>query len=460
MFSRAPNAAGAAATAKSSSEFFAACFWVPALYFVQGLPNTFVDQVAPVFLKDLRLDNSLIIAIGAWAYLPWTLKALWAPLVDGVGKKRTWIIATQFALAATMCVLALGIVAAAGTPAFAWLVVIILATMAAISATHDVAADGFYIIALNSGNQALFSGVRSTFFRLATIFGKGGIIALAGVLILATNPTQGAEQSGSLAPEIAKVAWGEIAFGLAIVVAIFAVVHSLILPRPASDMPAVRQRGLLGRNFVATWKSFFAAKHVALLFAVLLLYRLGEVQIATVSTLFFKDAAASGGLGLDNIDLGLLSGTIGTVALLAGGIVAGIAVAWRGLRFWLWGMLFWLNLPDLIYVAFAHWQPTGNVVIGAGILVEQFGYGFGFAGYMLYMIFACREGEHRVAHYAICSGIMALGAMLPKLWTGALLDALGYENFFWWAIACSIPAFFVVARARKFLPADFGKKVA
>ncbi len=453
IFSQKKDTVTVPSTTKSSTGFFVACFWVPALYFVQGLPNTFVDQVAPVFLKDLQLSNSLIITIGAWAYLPWALKALWAPFVDGIGEKRIWIISMQLAIAWTLFALGLGIFLFAGTAAFPWIAVVALALIAAISATHDIAADGFYILALNSGDQALFSGVRSTFFRLATIFGKGGIIALAGLLIL-----QSSEQ-GPLSLELAQSTWGKIIFALAALIAIFALVHSILLPRPTSDAPAAREcSSSLSKNFVVTWTSFFKKEHVALLLALLLLYRLGEVQISAVSTLFFKDSAEVGGLALDNLRLGLLSGTIGTVSLLAGGIIAGVVVAWKGLRFWLWAMLLFLNLPDLIYVAFAYWRPSGTMVLGAGIAVEQFGYGFGFAGYMLYMIFACEDGAHRVAHYAICSGVMALGAALPKLWTGPMLDFLGYEKFFWWAIVCSIPAFFVVARANKFLPTEFGKK--
>ena len=421
----------------------AACLWVPTLYFAQGLPNTLVDQIAPVFLKDLRLDNALITAIGAWAYLPWTLKALWSPLVDGFGKKRAWIVSMQLAVSGALVALALAIALFAGSAAFPWLAVGALALIAAASATHDIAADGFYMLALDSGGQAIFSGVRSTFFRLAGIFGKGGIIALAGAFIA----------SG----DVPGVAWTKIVFALAGLIALIAATHFFVLPRPACDVPAARS-GNAFANFAETWRSFFRKKELGTLVAFLLIYRLGEVQLGAVSSLFFKDSAEFGGLGIGNIELGILSGTLGTGALLAGGIVAGICVAWRGLKFWLWTMLVLLNLPDLIYVAFAHWRPENSVLLGGGIAAEQFGYGFGFTGYMLYMLFACREGAHRVAHYAICTGIMALGAMLPRFWCGALQDFLGYEAFFGWAILCGVPAFFVVRRAMKSIPADFGRK--
>ncbi len=289
------------------------------------------------------------------------------------------------------------------------------------------------------------------------IFGKGGIIALAGFLLLFYSNENSPQSSFPL--EIAAKAWSEIIFGIAILIAIFALVHFLILPKPISDVPAARERqNSVFKNFATTWKTFFEKKQIALLLAFLLLYRLGEVQIATVSTLFFKDVPELGGLGIDNIRLGILSGTIGTSALLLGGIIAGILVTLRGLKFWFWPMLIFLNLPDLIYVAFAHFQPSGTLALGAGIAIEQFGYGFGFSGYMLYMLFSCSTGTNKVAHYAICSGIMALGAMLPRIWTGTLLEKFGYENFFWWAILCSVPAIFVVAKILKTLPEDFGKK--
>lgn len=426
------------------SIFWSACFWVPTLYFAQGLPNTLVDQIAPVFLKDLKLDNALIITIGAWAYLPWTLKALWSPLVDGVGEKRTWIFLMQLLIALALAVLALGIVFCAGTPAFPWIATGTLALIAAASATHDIAADGFYMLALSSGDQALYSGFRSTFFRLAVIFGKGGIIALAGTLII----------SGGNAPDMA---WTKIILGLAALLALLAATHFFILPHPKTDVPAARDGKML-KNFIDTWCTFFQKKGILTLLFFLFFYRLGEVQIGAVSSLFFKDDLALGGLAIDNVRLGLLSGTIGTIALLAGGILAGVLVAWRGLKFWFLPMLILLNFPNLIYVAFAHWQPSNLSLLGGGIAIEQFGYGFGFTGYMLYMLYACNTGTHRVAHYAICTGLMALGAMLPKFWTGTILDALGYENFFWCAILCTLPGFFAVALISKNLDPAFGKK--
>ncbi|MBQ8444990.1 MAG: MFS transporter [Opitutales bacterium] len=417
-----------------------AALWVATLYFAQGLPNAVVDLVAPVAMKDLGFSNSVITFVAAWAYLPWVLKALWSPAVDSIGRKRSWILKMQIAGALLAAALA-------GTLFFnvpAVVLVAVLFSIAVFSATHDIAADGFYMLALDSGRQAFFSGWRSTFFRLSQVFAKGGIIAAAGVLI-STGASTG-------------TAWTQVFLGVAVLTGIFALIHALILPRPANDVPAGTEKTSLVSDFSDTWKTFFKKERIGFLLFLLLFFRFGEVQISVISPLFFKDAIEHGGLALDNKMFGLLNGTFGVVAMLAGGVIAGWLVSRNGLRTWLWPMIWLLNLPDFIYVALAHWQPGSPAIIGAGIVVEQFGYGFGFTGYMLYMLYACAGTRRAVAHYAICTAFMALGVMIPKLWSGALQQIIGYENFFWWAIICTLPGFWIVAQIRKFLPADFGKK--
>ena len=417
-----------------------AALWVATLYFAQGLPNAIVDLVAPVAMKDLGFSNSVITFVAAWAYLPWVLKALWSPIVDSVGHKRGWILKMQLASAILL-------IALAGTLFFklsATILVIVLFAVAVVSATHDIAADGFYMLALDTGRQAFFSGWRSTFFRLSQVFAKGGIIALAGLLI-----AQGMS---------AGTAWTQVFIGIALLTGTFTLVHALILPRPANDVPAGTEKSSIVSDFYDTWKSFFKKERIGFLLFFLLFFRFGEVQISVISPLFFKDGIEYGGLALDNRMFGLLNGTCGVVAMLGGGIIAGWVVSRNGLRAWLLPMIWLLNLPDLIYVALAHWQPDSPILIGAGIVIEQFGYGFGFTGYMLFMLYACAGTRRAVAHYAICTAFMALGVMIPKLWSGALQQLIGYENFFWWAILCTLPGFWIVARTRKFLPAEFGKR--
>lgn len=426
-----------------SSEKFSlrgvAALWVATLYFTQGLPNAVVDLVAPVAMKDLGFGNGIITFVAAWAYLPWALKALWSPLVDGVGKKRGWIVGAQF----TLAVLFVALAAAFGFGAPAWTVFVALLAVAVVSATHDIAADGFYMLALDSGGQAFFSGWRSTFFRISQIFAKGVLVAVAGILL--------ASEFG------AGASWAGVFFGVALLALLLATLHSVALPFPTSDAPAGARTDSFAHGFIETWKTFFAKDRVGFLLLFLLFFRFGEVQLGVVSPLFFKEAADAGGLGLDNRAFGLLNGTFGVAAMLAGGVLGGWLVSKNGLRAWFLPMVFLLNVPDLIYVAFAHWQPESLPLIGAGIVVEQFGYGFGFTGYMLFMLHASAGTPRAVAHYAICSGFMALGAMLPKIWSGALQVAIGYEAFFWWVVVCTLPGFWLAFRARKIVPADFGK---
>ena len=417
-----------------------AALWVATLYFTQGLPNAIVDLVAPVAMKDFGFENAVITFVAAWAYLPWVLKALWSPLVDSIGRKRGWIIKTQFAGALFILVFAGAL--SFGAPAST--IVLLLFSMAVVSATYDIAADGFYMLALDSGRQAFFSGWRSTFFRLSQVFAKGGIIAAAGLLM-----ARG---------ETAASAWGYVLGGVALLMGGLALFHALMLPAPQNDLPASGKKTSLVADFLETWKTFFQKERIGFLLFFLLFFRFGEVQLGVISPLFFKDAIEQGGLALDNRMFGLLNGTFGVVAMLAGGVIAGWLVSRNGLRAWLWPMILLLNLPDLIYVALAHWQPGALTLIGASIVIEQFGYGFGFTGYMLYMLYACAGTRRAVAHYAICTGFMALGVMLPKFWSGALQEWLGYENFFWWAILCTFPGFWIVAKTRRFLPAEFGKK--
>lgn len=417
-----------------------AALWVATLYFTQGLPNAIVDLVAPVAMKDLGFGNAVITFIAAWAYLPWVLKALWSPLVDSLGRKRSWIVKTQFAGALLLAGFAVAL--SFGVPAAA--IVALLFSIAVISATHDIAADGFYMLALDSGKQAFFSGWRSTFFRISQVFAKGGIIWVAGLLIACGNA--------------AGTAWNYVLLGIAVLTALLAFFHAKILPFPPNDCPASGKTTSLAADFWETWKTFFKKERIGFLIFFLLFFRFGEVQLGVISPLFFKDAIEQGGLALDNRVFGLLNGTFGVVAMLAGGVIAGWLVSRNGLRAWLWQMIFLLNLPDLIYVALAHWQPESLGLIGASIVVEQFGYGFGFTGYMLYMLYVCAGTRRAVAHYAICTGFMALGVMLPKFWSGAFQEWLGYENFFWWAILCTLPGFWLVAEVRKHLPADFGRK--
>jgi PAT family beta-lactamase induction signal transducer AmpG len=322
----------------------------------------------------------------------------------------------------------------AATLAFFWL-------LAFASATHDVAADGFYLLALTEHDQAWFNGIRTTFYRVAGILAKGQLVILAGIL---------AAQSNSF-----PAAWS-LVFGLvAAIVLLLAIYHRWILPRPAGDQPIVAgSKNFLG-EFSKSFSAFFQKPDIGVALLFLLVYRFGEAQLMPVTQLFLLDAKLHGGLSLTNAQVGFVYNTVGVSALITGGLLGGFVIARRGLKFWLWPMLLAIHLPDAVFVWLAAAQPQNLFVIGAGIAVEQFGYGFGFAFFMLYMIYLAR-GPHATAHYALCTGFMALGMMVPGLWSGWLQEHLGYKLFFVWVILATIPSFLVAAKIP--LEPEFGRK--
>jgi PAT family beta-lactamase induction signal transducer AmpG len=394
--------------------------------------------VSVVLYKNLGVSNAAIAFYTSWLYLPWVIKPLWSPVVDLLKTRRLWIWAMQLLLGAGLAGVALTIPA----PHFFQLTLAFFWLLAFSSATHDIAADGFYMLALTEHDQAFFSGIRSTFYRVAMIGGQGGLVILAGTIHART---------GSFAP-----AWS-MAFALgAGIFLCLGVYHRRLLPRPAFDKPGIAGPA---QNFVAeffkTFGTFFQKPKIVALLLFLLLYRLGEAQLVKMVQPFLLDPREQGGLGLTDGQVGLAYGTAGIIALMLGGLLGGFVVARHGLKFWLWPMLLAIHLPDAVFVWLAYAQPENVLVIGAGVAVEQFGYGFGFTAFMLYMIYIAR-GEHRTAHYAICTGFMALGMMLPGMWSGWLQEHIGYQHFFGWVLLATIPSF-IVARLVP-LDSHFGKK--
>jgi PAT family beta-lactamase induction signal transducer AmpG len=412
--------------------------WVPTLYLAEGLPYALVMSVAVVLYKNLGVSNQDSAFYTSLLYLPWTIKPLWSPVVDLLLTRRLWIWTMQLAVAGGLAGVALAISAPhflAFTLALFWLVAIA-------SATHDIAADGFYLLALAERQQALFSGVRNTFYRVANIAAQGGLIVLVGQIQTRT---------GSFTS-----AW-MLAFALmAGMLLLLGFYHRFVLPRPMVDRPrSAASPEVLTANFALTFVEFFRKPKIVILIAFLLLYRFGEAQLSSVSKFFLLDSRSQGGLGLTDNQYGWLYGIIGVAALLGGGLLGGLVVSRRGLKFWLWPMLLAIHLPDAIFIWFAWARPANLFVIGAGVAVEQFGYGFGFAAFMLYMIYIAR-GPHATAHYAICTGFMAAGMMLPGLWSGWLQEYLGYQNFFIWVILATIPSFLIATRIP--LTAEFGRR--
>ena len=429
--------------------------WIPTLYFTQGLPYVVVMTLAVVLYKNLGVSNAEIALLTSWLYLPWVIKPLWGPLVDLLGTKRRWIVALQFVVGALLGMVALAVPA----PAFLQWTLLLFWLMAFASATHDIAADGFYMLALTSGTQAAFVGVRSTFYRLAMIAGQGGLVVLAGAL---------AERGWPMARAWAAV-FGAMAIGFVLVGAW----HAWVLPRPPDDHAAGAaaaagarraHAATLLRDFGTVFAAFFRKPGIGRIVAFLLLYRFAEAQLLKLVAPFLLDPRASGGLGLRTQDVGVAYGTVGVAALTAGGLLGGWVISRAGLRARLVPLLLAMHLPNTLYVALAWWQPQSLAVVSAAIAVEQFGYGFGFTAYMVFMLLVASQDEagtiganpHKTAHYALATGFMALGMMVPGMWAGWLQQQLGYTAFFVWACVATLPSFAAAALVR--IDPAFGRR--
>jgi len=589
--------------------------WIPTLYYAQGIPYVVVMTVSVIMYKRLGISNTDIALYTSWLYLPWVIKPFWSPIVDLFKTKRWWIVIMQLIVGAGLAGVAFSIPLPGFfqyTLAFFWL-------LAFSSATHDIAADGFYMLGLKEHEQAYFVGIRSTFYRFAMITGQGLLIILAGFFEVFTgqepvqftieaNPAEAlvtefaqpksesetdeltflvsaetlklsteniqkeaadslkkwvADQNlehGFVLPEEAAVAkepsgfsrnvsdpladwlrtrfrrdtgpdvsleamqgnigiigitlsappeagkeivlnsrfrrgdasirmiqgdrlafnesnWNQTAwiaiqvdrkldrpaeaffegrsgniplawsitfFVLAGLFLMFFAYHRFILPRPATDKALVQEAGQNAfTEFFMTFGSFFRKPNIGAALAFLLLFRLGEAQLVKLASPFLLDAREIGGLGLTTGDVGLVYGTIGILALTVGGILGGLMASKKGLKFWILPMTFAINLPNLMYVYLSYATPTEFWLIAGSVAIEQFGYGFGFTAYMLFMIYFA-EGKHKTAHFAICTGFMALGMMIPGMFSGWLQEIIGYQNFFIWVMICTIPGFLVL----------------
>lgn len=622
--------------------------WIPTLYLAQGLPFAVVNFVSVIMYKSLGVSNADIAFYTAWLYLPWVIKPLWSPVVDILRTRRWWIWGSQLLLGAGFATVGLSL----PLPVFFQASLIFFYLVAFSSATHDIAADGFYMLALNEKQQSFFVGIRSTFFRISMITGQGLLVILAGyvqthtglpkvemqvavkpgvalvqkietaaplsealdgeVRIVAdttalqispevrrkpevsaliawarSNNTQNAfykieakvvadagpapwwkgyvlrpisgwfSRMGSflgspfrafghwlepilrehfspepktrsdIAGNIAVVAlhlskppgreivvtpafksgdksvslaegarlvfndqnWNQTALAViqldpklktvtsavfelrsgniplswavtfAVLVGLFllfGIYHKFVLPHPAGDQPGdAHNIATFIKEFFKTFGAFFAKDRIGFLLLFLLLYRFGEAQLVKMVAPFLLDAREVGGLGLTTGQVGWAYGTVGIIALTCGGLLGGMVASRHGLKSWLWPMVLIIHLPDAMFIYLAYAQPDSLTVISLCVAIEQFGYGFGFTAYMLYMIYIAR-GAHKTAHYAICTGFMALSMMLPGMWSGWLQEIIGYQHFFVWVILATIPSFLVVLLIP--LDAEFGKK--
>jgi PAT family beta-lactamase induction signal transducer AmpG len=605
--------------------------WVPTLYFAQGIPYVVAMSVSVIMYKRMGISNTDIALYTSWLYLPWVIKPLWSPLVDLFRTKRLWIVTMQALIGAMLACVALTI----PLPHFFQYTIVILWLMAFSSATHDIAADGFYMLGLEEHQQAAFVGVRSTFYRIAMISGQGILVVLAGLIegssglppselhvvskpdaanVAITYPdslpvtpsdgglaviaeprtleistiTRSRQETASIVAKVrernlrngfysaaeattpkestwwsrvtsepvkkledylrahfgeqraAKVdhtgnvgvvtlhlsnkpepgrsvvvvldrasgntsiglsegtrfvfdehnwnkpamavfqldaklkaetqatfsatsgniplAWTTVFVVLAVLFVMFCVYHKFILPRPSVDH-AARAGGAesFARTFFRTFAKFFRKRNIAIALCFLLLYRFAEAQLVKLISPFLLDPREAGGLGLTTSQVGIAYGTCGVGALMCGGLLGGYFISRQGLKFWLWPMIVIINLGGWVYLFLAYVQPESFPLTCTAVAVEQFGYGFGFTAYMLYMIMVA-EGEHKTAHYALCTGFMALGMMIPGMFSGWLQDLIGYRHFFIWVLISTIPGM-VVASLLKIDP-EFGRKKA
>jgi PAT family beta-lactamase induction signal transducer AmpG len=401
--------------------------WIPTLYFAEGLPYVFVMTVSVIMYKRLDISNTDIALYTSWLYLPWVIKPLWSPIVDILKTKRYWIVVMQLVVGAALSGIAFTLPASKFfqyTIAFFWL-------MAFSSATHDIAADGFYMLGLSKHDQAFFVGIRNTFYRFAMLAGQGPLVILAG-------------EMEKIAGDDNQWAWSITFFVFAALFLAFFIWHLFILPHPVDDVKreskSIKQ---VMADFVETFVTFFKKDGIVLSLVFILIFRLGEAQLVKLATPFLLDDPKVGGLGLSTSNIGFVYGTAGMIALTLGGIIGGILVSRNGLKYWMLPMVFAMNLPNLMYVFLAFVQPQNLWIVTGSVIIEQFGYGFGFTAFMLYMIYVS-DGEHKTAHYALCTGFMALGMMLPGMISGWIQEMIGYQYFFIWVMLCTIPGFIII----------------
>ena len=386
---------------------------------------------------QMGLSDAEVTFYTSWLYLPWVIKPLWSPFLDLIKTKRWWIVIMQLLVGAAFAGVAFTVNTSLwlqGTICFFWL-------LAFSSATHDVGADGFYMMGLNQHDQAFFVGIRSTFYRISMVVGKGGLIALAGFL----------HKNFDI-----QWAWSLVFYGLMALFMGLSLYHRFILPRPSEDSEREQvSASQLLRSFGETFISFFKKEQALTTICFLLLFRLPEALIIPISQLFLQAPKGKGGLALSEIEYGTVNGVIGVVGLLIGGIIGGMMISRDGLKRWIWPMTAAITLPNLAYVYLAYMLPDNVIAISAAVFIENFGYGFGFSAYMLFMIYFS-QGEHKTSHYALCTGFMALSMMIPGLFAGALAQAVGYRWFFVIVMIVCIFPFLVAHQLR--IDEDFGKK--
>ena len=425
-------------------------FWIPTLYFAEGIPYFIVNNISVIMFTNMGMSKGDMAMYTSLLYLPWVVKPLWSPFVDLIRTKRWWVVTMQIIMSAAFALLAFTlphpsaeVIASGSTPVSIFTLTLVIFWITAFaSATHDIAADGFYMLALPENEQSLFVGIRSTFYRLSSIFGQGVLVVIAGLLETRLG-------------DIPR-AWSLTLLVCACIFSATTLWHIFRIPKPAAD--ASRRSGdamYIIKEFGRTFVTFFRKKGVVVALLFMLLYRLPEAFLVKMMNPFLLDGNAAGGLGLETETVGLVYGTVGVAALTLGGILGGIAASKWGLKRSLWPMALALTLPCLSFVFLAALQPSDIWVISSCVALDQFGYGFGFTAYMLFLIYFS-EGEFKTAHYSLCTAFMALSMMIPGMVAGYVQEMLGYTDFFIFVMVCCLVTVLVTFLLK--VDPEYGKK--
>ena len=430
-------------------------FWIPTLYFAQGIPYFIVNNISVMMFTKMGVPNGDMAMFTSLLYLPWMIKPFWSPFVDIFKTKRWWTVVMQILMTIAFAFTIFSIptptaemLATQSTPISMFYVTLVLFVITAFaSATHDIAADGFYMLALKQNEQAAFVGIRSTFYRLSSIFGQGVLVALAG--LIETN-------TGNI-----PMSWRITMIVTAVIFAICSLYHTFMLPRPTTDISSLKDEkptvGAIFMEFGRTFATYFKKSGVWLAIVFMLLYRLPEAFLIKMCMPFLVASKETGGLGLSTAEVGVVYGTIGVLFLTIGGILGGLFASKLGLKKSLWTMAGCMTLPCLTFVYLAICQPESLVLTSIAIAIEQFGYGFGFTAYMLYMMYFS-EGELKTSHYSICTAFMAMSMLIPGMFAGYIQEALGYVDFFWMVMICCFATLAVTFFVDRKIDPNYGKK--
>jgi PAT family beta-lactamase induction signal transducer AmpG len=412
-------------------------YWIPVLNFASGLPYAIIISVSVIMYKNLGINNEDIGIYTSLLYLPWVIKPLWSPFIDLYSTKRKWFISMQLLISLAFLIVGLTI----PLSNFFVISLAVFWVAAFASASNDVASDGFYMLALEKDQQSFFLGIRSTFYRLSMLTGNGLIVVIAGYL----EQEYGDKQK----------AWSYTMVVVGIIMTVITIYNYFSTPKIEGKIAETKKESVPNKSFGAVFSTFFQKKQIGLVLAFILLFRLGESQLLKMLTPFLIDPITAGGMGLTTQDVGVIYGTFGVISLTVGGILGGIVISRDGLGKWMLPMILAMHLPIIGFILLSHFHPGSVFYIYATVIAEQFGYGFGFAAFMMYLIYVA-DGESKTSHYSIATGFMALGMMLPGMISGYIQEYLGYRNFFIWVFLATIPGL-ILSRFLIF-PADFGKK--